>query len=149
MISKFIKKALKGFKKPMELTKDFNLSEFDCKDGTPVPKEYIDNAQEVANNLQVIRDFINQPLYISGSGYRTKSHNKKVGGAKHSQHLTCSGADISARDLTPKQLVDIIEELIDKGEVKQGGLGLYNGFVHYDIRGTIARWDNSTLYNFK
>ena len=32
--------------------------------------------------------------------------------------------------------------------MKEGGVGLYNGFVHYDIRGTKARWDNSSLFNF-
>ena len=30
----------------------------------------------------------------------------------------------------------IIEELIDMGHMLQGGLGLYDTFVHYDIRRT-------------
>jgi len=25
--------------------------------------------------------------------------------------------------------------------MKQGGLGLYDSFVHYDVRGVKARWD--------
>jgi len=77
---------------------------------------------------------------ITGSGYRTYNHNKAVGGAKRSQHLTASAADINAQDYTPKQLHMIIELLIDEGKMKQGGLGLYNTFVHYDIRGIKARW---------
>lgn len=124
----------------MRLTKDFTRQEFDCKDGTIVPQKYMANLQELANNLQVLRDCINEPILITGSGYRTVSHNKNVGGAVNSQHLTASGADINARNYTPKQLAEFIETLIESGEMKQGGLGVYRGFVHYDIRGTKARW---------
>jgi uncharacterized protein YcbK (DUF882 family) len=124
----------------LKLTKNFDLFEFHCKDGTHVPDKYIPNAREVAKNLQVLRDEIGEPLWISGSGYRTVSYNKKVGGAKESQHLTASGADISAKTKTPKQLAGVIELLILQGKMKQGGIGVYPGFVHYDIRGTKARW---------
>jgi len=117
----------------MKLTKNFSLAEFDCKDGTKVPTEFIPNAQEVANNLQVLRDHLSVPVSITGSGYRTPSHNKKVGGAKHSQHLTCSAADINAKGYTPSQLGGEIEALIQSGKMKQGGLGIYPNFVHYDI----------------
>ena len=124
----------------MKLTKNFNLSEFDCHDGTKVPTEFIPNAQKVANNLQVLRDHLKVPIRITGSGYRTPSHNKKVGGAKNSQHLTCSAADINADGYTPKQLATEIEALIAAKKMKQGGIGIYKGFVHYDCRGTKARW---------
>ena len=124
----------------MKLTKDFHLSEFDCKDGTPVPDEYFDNVFELAVNLQVLRDEIDEPVFISGSGYRTKSHNKKVGGAKNSQHLVAKAADISVKSKTPKELAEVIEKLISEKKMKQGGIGIYPGFVHYDTRGTKARW---------
>lgn len=124
----------------MKLTKNFNREEFDCKDGTIVPDKYLKNVQEVANNLQVLRDYLKVPVTVTGSGYRTESHNKKVGGAKYSQHLTASGADINALNHTPKQLATVIEKLISEGKMKQGGIGIYKGFVHYDIRGTKARW---------
>lgn len=124
----------------MKLTENFNRQEFDCKDGTAVPEKYMKNVQEVAGNLQVLRDYLEVPVSITGSGYRTKSHNKKVGGAKHSQHLTASGADINAELYTPKKLAAVIEKLISEGKMKQGGIGIYPNFVHYDIRGTKARW---------
>lgn len=123
-----------------QLTKNFSLAEFHCKDGTEVPEQYYDNVQEVADNLQVLRDYIDVPLYISGSGYRTKSHNKRVGGVTHSQHLTASAADITTKHHTPRELADIIEKLIAEGKMKQGGLGVYKSFVHYDTRGVKARW---------
>lgn len=124
----------------MQLTKNFNSKEFDCKDGTPVPKELMDNCQKVANNLQILRDYLNVPISITGSGYRTPSHNSKVKGAKNSQHLYANAADINAKGYTPKQLASQIEKLIASGKMEQGGIGIYKGFVHYDRRGTKARW---------
>lgn len=124
----------------MQLTENFTRAEFDCKDGTPVPDKYIGNVRELAVNLQVLRDHIKEPVLVTGSGYRTASHNKKVGGAPASQHLTASGADINAKSYSPRGLANVIEKLIAEGKMKQGGIGVYNGFVHYDIRGTKARW---------
>jgi len=124
----------------MTLTKNFNTTEFDCKDGTKVPEKYLLNVKELADNLQALRDYLSLPISVTGSGYRTASHNKKVGGAKFSQHLTASAADINAQGYEPKQLAEVIELLILKGKMKQGGIGTYSNFVHYDIRGTKARW---------
>ena len=124
----------------MQLTKNFSIHEFDCKGGTKVPEEFYKNVKELAENLQVLRDYIKESVMITGSGYRTPSHNAKVGGAKNSQHLTASAADINAKNYTPKNLAGVIEKLIEEGKMKEGGIGIYKGFVHYDIRGTKARW---------
>jgi len=124
----------------MKLTKNFNREEFDCNDGTKVPVIYYENLKELATNLQVLRDYLRQPVLITGSGYRTPSWNKKVKGANESEHLTASAADISVKTLTPRELANKIEYLISVGAMKQGGIGVYKGFVHYDIRGTRARW---------
>ena len=79
----------------MQLTKNFQLSEFACKDGTPVPDEYLDNVKELAKELQVLRDFLESPLRIN-SAYRTKTYNKSVGGAEKSKHLVAMAADLSS-----------------------------------------------------
>lgn len=123
-----------------QLTKNFNSKEFDCKDGTKVPEKYMANLQELAENLQVLRDELGVSITVTGSGYRTPSHNKAVGGAKSSLHLIAKAADINAKGYTPKQLYLKIEILIKSGKMEQGGLGLYKGFVHYDCRGYKARW---------
>jgi len=123
----------------MKLTENFDLHEFYCNDGTPVPPEYIDNATTLARNLQVLRDEIKEPLRIN-SAYRHTAYNKKIGGKPNSQHLTASAADITAKNYSPKQISVIIEKLIKSGKMKQGGIGVYPGFTHYDIRGTKARW---------
>ena len=74
------------------------------------------------------------------SGYRSPKHNAKIGGAKNSQHLTGKAADIAVQGFTPKQVAEVIENLISQGKMTQGGLGVYSTWIHYDIRGTKARW---------
>jgi uncharacterized protein YcbK (DUF882 family) len=123
----------------MKLTKNFNLSEFASKDGSEFPKDVKDNLQELANNLQVLRYALGQPIIIT-SGYRSESHNKKIGGAKSSQHILGLAADIKVANTTPKNVAKKIEELIELKEMKQGGIGIYSSWVHYDIRGKKARW---------
>lgn len=123
----------------MKLTPNFDLHEFYCNDGTPVPEKYLNNVKELANNLQVLRDELGEPLRINSS-YRHPAYNKKIGGKPKSQHLTASAADITAKNYTPQQITDTIERLIKAGKMKQGGIGTYPGFVHFDIRGTKARW---------
>lgn len=123
----------------MQLTNNFHLAEFSCRDGSPVPPELMDNVKKLAANLQVIRDTIGEGLHIN-SAYRTPDYNKKIGGAKNSQHLQAKAADLTCKNKTPKQLAKIIEQLITDKKISQGGIGVYPGFVHYDCRGTKARW---------
>ena len=123
----------------MKLAENFSLKEFACKDGTQVPEKFLPHVIELAKNLQVLRDHIGDTLHIN-SGYRTEAYNKKVGGKSASQHLVAKAADLTTKSKTPKQLAAIIEKLIAEGKMKQGGIGLYPGFVHYDIRGIKARW---------
>lgn len=132
-----------------QLTTNFHISEFKCKDGTHVPENLIPNVQELANNLQVLRNYLTEtlgkdcPVHIN-SGYRTPLYNAKLeGSAPQSQHLKAKAADIVTIHHSPKQLADIIEKLIKAGKMKQGGLGRYKGFTHYDVRGTRARWGSN------
>jgi uncharacterized protein YcbK (DUF882 family) len=121
------------------MTTNFSPFEFRSKDGTDVPPELMGNLHELAKNLQVIRDHIGEPLQIL-SGYRSPAHNKKVGGKKASYHLKAMAADLTCKSLTPKKLHALILTLIKNGRVKNGGLGLYPGFVHYDIGPANRRW---------
>ena len=123
----------------MKLTKNFSLSEFKCKDGTGVPLHLRPYVQELAEQLQVLRDCIGRPVHIN-SAYRTYSHNKAVGGSLHSQHLKAKAADLRVEGIPSNMLHELILELIDNGEMINGGLGLYDTFVHYDIRKKPARW---------
>jgi uncharacterized protein YcbK (DUF882 family) len=123
----------------MKLTANFDLAEFNCRDGRVVPEKYMKNVKELANNLQVLRDAVGEPIHIN-SCYRPPDYNKKVGGKPASQHLTASAADITTKSYSPVKLAAIIEKLISQGKLKFGGLGIYPGFVHVDIRKKRARW---------
>jgi uncharacterized protein YcbK (DUF882 family) len=122
-----------------KLTNNFTLQEFNSKCGRDIPNNVLPNILQLAKNLQVLRDAIGKSISIT-SGYRSSQHNKKIGGAKDSQHVKGMAADIKVSGMTPKEVALVIEGLIESGKMKQGGIGIYPSWVHYDIRGTKARW---------
>jgi uncharacterized protein YcbK (DUF882 family) len=76
------------------------------------------------------------------SGYRTPRYNATVPGASSSsQHLFANAADIRVEGMQPMAVYRIVEQLMDSGQITQGGIGLYNSHVHYDQRGTKTNWD--------
>tara|TARA_R110000803_G_scaffold7880_1_gene25355 strand:+ start:276 stop:647 length:372 start_codon:yes stop_codon:yes gene_type:complete len=123
----------------MQITENFNSSEFECKDGSKMPDSVLNNIKELAKNLQVIRNVVCAPITIN-SAYRNAIYNKQIGGANKSLHLVGKASDITIQGLTPKEVHSLLLDLINDGKISEGGLGLYNSFVHYDIRGTKARW---------
>lgn len=116
------------------VSKNFKINEFACKDGSNVPEEYLPNVFKLAAQLEVIRAHLGQPIFIN-SAYRTKDYNKKVGGAVASQHLTASAVDIVVKGYTPQYVFTIIRSLMKSGVIAGGCVILYKTFVHYDIRG--------------
>jgi len=124
----------------MKLTKNFQLYEFQSKDGVIASKTIINNLFELATNLQVLRDKVGKSIKIT-SGYRSIQHNKKIGGEKNSYHTKGMAADIKVEGMRPEEVADIIEKMISEGKMMQGGLGVYSSWVHYDIRGSKARWE--------
>lgn len=123
----------------MRLTENFELSEFASKDGAEFPGLVIENLRRLANNLQVLRDHLNARITVN-SGYRSPAHNTKIKGAKDSQHMKGTAADIVVDGYAPNQVFDAIEDLQNKGLMEIGGLHAYNSFCHIDIRGVKARW---------
>lgn len=124
----------------MKLTENFSKAEFDCKDGSEMPKEVLENVKELAKNMQVLRDELGLPIHLT-SAYRSPSHNRKAGGKSNSQHLYGKACDMKVKGMTPKQVLLVIERLIKEGKMMQGGIGVYNTFLHYDIRNSKARWN--------
>ena len=123
----------------MRLTNNFSLSEFQCNDGSLPRGEELANCQELAENLQILREHLGKPIRVI-SGYRPPDYNRRIGGAKKSQHIVAKAADIKVSGMAPAEVHAAVLKLIKSGEMKQGGVGKYSTFVHYDIRGTAARW---------
>ncbi|MEY2670894.1 MAG: hypothetical protein RLZZ577_1210 [Bacteroidota bacterium] len=123
-----------------QLTKNFRLKEFHSHDGAAMPYWVYENVKKLANNLQYLRDIAGSPITIN-SGYRSPAHNANTEGAvENSRHTKGQAADISVKDLSPRQVNLLIEQAIENGKMAEGGLGLYNTFNHYDTRGNKARW---------
>ena len=131
-----------GDDKRKKLENNFYLDEFYCKDrkNTPVPEEYMENVILLAKNLQLLRDEIGNKTITINSAYRTPNHNKKVGGSKSSQHLEAKAADIVVEDMNPREVKEIVELMIRRKKLWFGGVGLYDSFLHVDVRENKARW---------
>ena len=126
-----------------DLTKNFSLSEFAQRDPyRPVPTEYRQNVQRLAEQLQALRDVVGR--IVITSSYRTLAHNTAIGGAANSQHLTAKAADFVVPGVPQSEVYCTILRLIP-GSMEQGGLGWYSaaGHIHYDVRGFKRRWNNT------
>lgn len=113
-----------------QITKNFKVREFACKDGSDV----VFVADELANVLQQIRDHFGKAITIN-SGYRTPAYNKKIGGATYSQHMYGTAADIVVSGVKPSDVYAYANGLL-----KAGGVGKYDTFTHVDVREVKSRF---------
>lgn len=107
-----------------QVTKNFKVREYACKDGS----DLVLIADELAKLLQEIRNRLGV-LHIN-SGFRTESWNKKVGGKPYSYHLAGMAADIWVKNVNPKKVAQTASEILGT----HGGVILYTNFVHVDVR---------------
>ena len=129
------------------VTTNFAWEEFRCNDGTPVPPECQPDVRRLCELLlEPIRKAWGGPIIVV-SGWRSRTWNARVGGAKGSYHVTGEAADIRPVDvLRVDPLRGLIEDMVREGELPDlGGIGAYRSWVHVDIRrkkadGHIARW---------
>jgi len=138
----------------------FSIDEFRCHSGEPYPAAWADDRlQALCNVLDTIRDAWEGPITVV-CGYRTAAYNaalaeasaKRNGGvsgvAQNSQHIQGRAADVRPAAPTVervRELHALVRRLFDEGKLPQlGGLGLYPGFVHVDVRakqnGHLATW---------
>ena len=120
---------------------NFAPSELACRSGDRCP--HPDRLRHLAWTLQAIRDEFGKPIRVT-SAYRSPEHNKEVGGVKNSQHVQAVAADLqpySNRDDDMEELIQVVLRLTASGKIPNGGVGIYNSFVHYDMRPNgPARW---------
>jgi len=118
-----------------------------CKDRnkTEVPKEYEDNAKEVLSNLEVFLASLGNPEVEIISGYRTEKYNDAVGGAEESQHKFARAVDFKIKGMKPSEVYNKMDEFMKSGKIKNGGLGKYSTFTHYDCRDDVGvRWNKNS-----
>ena len=108
---------------------------FDDYDGHPILDHIID--KRLVDVLDAIRERIGQPIEVL-SGYRCPEHNAEVGGVPNSQHVEGTAADITYDGINVDYLAQVAEEC------GADGIGCYyhQDFVHVDVRGYEARWND-------
>jgi len=128
----------------MRISEHFYDSEFRCRCGGC---EYRAPHQHLLDGLEMLRSIVGgRPVNIT-SGGRCPRHNRDVGGAPLSQHLTAilgiptppKAADVWVVNCTPRQ---VFNAALLVPQFAGGGMGYYpfGGFVHVDVRDGQARW---------
>lgn len=119
-----------------QLSPHLQVHEFACTDGSSP----VFLSQTLVDILENIRVHFGQPLHIN-SGYRTVSYNNSVkNSSKKSQHMNGLAADVWVEGHTPVEVYAYAETLLGN----HGGLGIYNTFVHIDVRADKSRFDYRT-----
>lgn len=119
-----------------QLSTHFQLHEFACTDGS----KPVFLSQALVDILEAIRVHFGRPVTIT-SGYRTVSYNADLkNSSKKSQHCNGLAADIKVEGHTPKEVYDYACSLLGD----HGGVGIYNTFVHVDVRASKSRFDYRT-----
>lgn len=129
-----------AFKKSVDgatnLTDNFKVREFACKDGSDVV--FINCMIPVI--CQAVRNWFGV-AFTPNSAYRTESHNKAVGGSANSYHLTGRAVDIP----TPKgHTVEELHTFLDKLLGDSCEIGLYSWGCHVAITDTKKRFTDSS-----
>lgn len=109
----------------------FNRQEFACHCGCGFAA--VD--KKLNEVLEDVRCYFNAPVLIN-SACRCAIYNKKIGGAKKSQHINGLAADITVLNISPDTVADYVE--LAHGTCSTGR---YDTFTHIDVRDIPARWD--------
>ena len=119
-----------------QITPHFKVREFACSDGSDV----VFVAPSLVDILEAIRVHFGRPVTVT-SGYRTVSYNAGLkNSSKKSQHCNGLAADIQVEGHTPLEVYDYACSLLGD----HGGVGIYNTFVHVDVRASKSRFDYRT-----
>ena len=116
----------------IKIADNFSLSEFMC----PCCKRVMLHPK-LLKLLVNLRKTLGEPIKIN-SGYRCEPYNKQVGGVPTSYHLFGMAADIFVYQYS------IEDVAIYADQVGFMGIGVYNTFIHVDVRPDKERWDNRT-----
>lgn len=111
---------------------------------TDPPQNVYSKVVPLVRVLDEIRSRIGGPVRLL-SVYRSPAYNSAVGGVSGSRHMEFDAADLQATEPGFGSSLDwfrIAKDLRNEG-LFQGGIGLYESFIHVDTRGVNATWDNT------
>ena len=116
-------------------TKNFTIAEFASQDGKEKDARM---CPEFMHRLQNLRDKFDFPMIIT-SGIRSQSHNRAVGGARLSMHLTtpCQACDIAIIDWSGSKKHRFLRLALSNGFK---GIGISKNFIHLDMRSATSLW---------
>lgn len=114
-----------------KLSANFTVREFACGDGS----DAVLVAPRLVMVLQSIRSHFGRAVAIN-SAYRTPAYNNQVHGAVQSQHCYGTAADITVSGVAVGRVAAYARALMPDW----GGVGVYPGFTHIDVRETRTDW---------
>ncbi|MEM8838832.1 MAG: D-Ala-D-Ala carboxypeptidase family metallohydrolase, partial [Pseudomonadota bacterium] len=112
------------------------------RNNTDPPNRLFEKAITLARVLDEIRERIGGRISLT-SVYRSPDYNQSIGGASGSRHKEFDAADFKVIDAGHGNTGDwaaVAKQLRSEG-LFEGGIGIYNSFVHVDTRGHRADWD--------
>jgi hypothetical protein len=112
--------------------------ELACHDGakTPYPAEWRETRLPPLRHLfeTIRRACGDRPIRVL-SAYRTSAHNRRIGGARHSQHIEGRALDLRPpTGMTIIRFASIVDEIIESQATRIGGVGRYRRYLHVDVR---------------
>lgn len=110
----------------------FFLEEFECPCCNCVKLHLT-----LLKKLSALREAIHCRLIIN-SGYRCKSYNRKAKGVPGSYHRLGFAVDVTVASMKMSEL------LVFAKKIDFGGIGIYDNFLHLDIRSGHEFWDYRT-----
>lgn len=127
-------------------------SDFACKCGCKMPKDVTRSVVLVIERIELVKDELWTQLCGASfdvhllSGYRCEAYNRKVGGARNSQHKLGKAGDFAVTGATVAQLFEAAK--VVRGDAspehpqRGGGIGYYpkRRFVHIDVREARVTW---------
>lgn len=120
----------------------FNIRDLKFKSG-PVPESLKGNAIRLLTELDKLCTMlkVGRDAVSIISGYRSPAYNEGIDGAKKSQHMEATAVDFNVAGYDPKALFKEIYNAVQAGSLAFHGLGLYDGWVHADVReGSLITW---------
>lgn len=114
-----------------KIAENFRAREFDCQGEGCCSETPID--EQLVQYLQKIRNHFGKPVYLTA--YRCRTHNARTPNASpNSRHVYGQAADFHIDGVAPAEIAKYAESIGVKG------IGLYDTFVHIDIRENKSFW---------